>query len=171
MSGASMIRPLLLGVTAGMRSQMPLALLSIAANRGRFLAGSGRPWDLLGSREVLVMTGLLATGELVGDKLAITPSRLSPGPLVGRLGLGGFAGAVAARAARGSVVAGVAAGGIGAWIGAQAGYRARVALSRNSSIPDPIWGLIEDVAAAGIRSVALCDKCDVRNGSTAVRTR
>lgn len=171
MSGASMIRPLVLGVTAGMRSQMPLALLAIAANRGRILVGSGRPWDLLRSRGVLVMTGLLAAGELVGDKLALTPSRLAPGPLVGRIGLGGLAGAVAARAAHGSVVAGVAAGGIGGWIGAQAGYHARVGLGRNSSIPDPIWGLIEDVAAAGIGWVALCDKCDARNGSTAVRTR
>lgn len=148
-------RPLLLGIIAGMRSQMPLALLARAAPLGRVNVGRGRPWSLLLSPKVGVATGVSAIGEMVGDKLPQTPSRLTPGPLGGRLVIGAVVGAAISPGSRGSRLGGALLGVAGAAVGAYGGSHARAALGRSTGIPDPVWGLIEDGAALGIGSLAL----------------
>lgn len=150
MAKLEIARPLLLGVTAGMRSQMPLALLSYAARHGQVNVGSGSPWNLLRSSKVELITGLSAIGELVGDKLPATPSRLEPGPLGGRLAMGALAGTAASPGSRGARCRGALLGVIGVAAGAYGGYQARSALGRNTNIPDPVWGIVEDSIAFGI---------------------
>ncbi len=153
-----------LGFVAGLRSQLPLALLAWKAGQDRFDAGSHAPLRFLGEPIARRVLGLLAAGEPVGDKLPMTPSRLSPGSFAGRLLFGGLAGAaVAAEAGRSSLL-GATLGAAGAGLGAEGGYHARVFLGRRSSLPDPVWGAVEDVVAIGLgltllRSTRMTPEC------------
>jgi uncharacterized membrane protein len=136
-----------LGVVAGMRSQLPLALLAVGAARGRFAVEAEGPLALLRSPVAQRLLVLLAVGEFVGDKLPFIPSRLEPGPLFGRMLLGALAGTAIASETRRSPALGAVLGAGGAVVGAQAGYHARVALGRATGIPDSVWGAVEDAAA------------------------
>ena len=140
-------RAFALGVVAGMRSQMPLALLAYQARRGAFAADARPPLSLLRGRAALPILGLFATGELIADKLPTTPSRLLPGPLAGRLVVGAVAGAAVAADARQPALAGSLLGAAGALAGAAAGYHLRAALGRATGLPDPVWAICEDVTA------------------------
>lgn len=101
-------RAALLGLATGGRSTSGLAAL--AATRP-----AGERWT---RRLATVATA----GELVGDKLPQTPSRLQPSGLVPRLGLGAVTGAVLARRDGGSRNRAVLAGALGL-LGAAAGSR------------------------------------------------
>jgi uncharacterized membrane protein len=136
-----------LGTVAGMRTQLPLALLSLAAIRGRFAEESGAPLSLLHSPIAQRVLVLSAAGELIADKLPFTLSRLEPGPLFGRLLCGGLAGAAITAEARQSPALGVALGAAGALLGAESGYHARAFLGRVTDVPDPVWGVVEDATA------------------------
>lgn len=144
------LRAGLLGIVAGMRSQLPLALLALAANRGQFATSADRPLNLLRKRPVAVGLGVAAVGELIGDKLPATPSRLAPAPLVGRLVFGGTAGAAGADDAQSSVALGAGIGAIGALAGSYAGYHARAYLDRTTGWPDAVWATVEDAAAIAL---------------------
>ena len=139
-----------LGLVAGMRSQLPLALLALGAGRGRFAVDADGPLGLLRSPVAQRLLVLSAIGEFIGDKLPIVPSRLNAGPLFGRMLFGGLAGAAVATEARRSTVLGAVVGAGGAMLGTQAGYHARVALGEATGIPDPVWGAVEDAAAVAL---------------------
>ncbi|MBA3450075.1 MAG: DUF4126 family protein [Chloroflexia bacterium] len=138
------------GIVAGMRSQLPLALLALESSRGRFDAGSQAPLRLLGEPVARRLLGLAAAGEFVGDKLPFTPSRLDPGPLGGRFLFGGLAGAAVAAESGRAPLLGVALGAAGAGIGAAAGYQARSFLGSRTGVADPVWGAVEDIAAIAL---------------------
>lgn len=144
-----------LGVVAGLRSQLPFALLAAAANRGRFAAATGRPIGLLRSRGALVGFGLSAAGELVGDKLPMTPSRLQPLPLAGRVLVGAAAGATLAREAGRATGFGAALGAAGGALGSFGGYHLRVAAGRATGLPDPVVAVAEDALAIGLGAASL----------------
>ncbi len=148
------LRAALLGVVAGMRSQLPFALLAVAARQDRVGSAAAEPTGILGSDRVLVGSGLAAAGELIGDKLPFTPSRLAPLPLAGRIGFGGAAGALLARRSGGSALLGAAAGAAGSLLGAFGGYQARVFAGRATGVADPVWGAAEDVVAVSIGLLA-----------------
>lgn len=142
----------LLGFVAGLRSMTPLALLSWTRRIGvdtdstvsHFIdAPSGR-----------LITGLLAAGELVGDKLPITPSRISAGPLMGRIVVGGLAGATISQGSRVSPVVGAALGAAAASAGAVAGYYGRQSLTRIKWVPGFVWAGLEDSLALGLGFLA-----------------
>ena len=149
-TGAFVRRVGLLGVVAGMRSQLPLALLAVAANRGEFAATAGRPFNLLRSRPVAFGFGASSVGELIGDKFPKAPSRLAPAPLLGRLAFGGAAGAAVAADAKRPIALGFGFGALGALIGSYAGYHARAFPARTTGWPDPVWAIVEDAVAIGI---------------------
>jgi uncharacterized membrane protein len=136
-----------------MRSQLPLALLSLAAWQ--------QDRDQQNLPEVLMSpkaTALLlacAAGELVADKLPFTPSRLMPGSLVVRAGLGGLAGALLCRNAGREPIVGAALGAAGALAGSYAGYTVRAGLVAATGLPDPLFALVEDVTAVALGSVAV----------------
>ena len=149
------LRAVQLGVVAGMRSQMPFALLALAAQRGEFAAGAGRPLSLLRAPAALAGLGFAALGEVVGDKLPRTPSRLAPGPLIARLVIGAAAGAAMAREAERSTGPAAGLGAAGAALGSYAGYHLRASAGRTSGMPDPVWGATEDVLAVALGVTAL----------------
>ena len=140
----------LLGIVAGMRSQLPLAMLAVAAGRGDFAKTTGRPWNLLRTRPALLGLGGSAIGEIVVDKLPVVPSRLAPAPLAGRTVFGGAAGAVVAKKAGGSVPFGAGIGALGALAGSYAGYHARTYLARTTGRPDAFWAGLEDALAIAL---------------------
>jgi uncharacterized membrane protein len=146
-TGTTYARVATLGFVAGLRSQMPLALLAVAASRGDIAEGVPMPMGWLRNRWIAAGLGLAAVGELIGDKLPITPSRLEPGSLAGRTVFGGLAGGVVARLDGRSTPVGFALGGVGAVAGSFGGYHARVWIGRRTGLPDAVVAVGEDVVA------------------------
>lgn len=134
------LRAVLLGVAAGSRASL----------------GVGAPVLRAGARgPVRAGTLLTVAGELVGDKLPQTPSRLDPPGPQSRLLSGGLGGAALARGAgRGpggvllAVAAGVAGAAAGTWGGAA--WRAWSAGRR----PDWQGALVEDATAITLAALA-----------------
>ena len=158
-------RAIALGVVAGLRSPLPLALLALAANQGSFGAHSGPPLGLLRSRAALGVLGLSAGGELIADKLPIVPNRNELGPLAGRVVIGGTVGAALTHEVGRPALSGALLGGIGAVVAANGAYYARVWLGRVTGVPDPVWGGVEDVLAVALGLLA------VRQTGNLVRSR
>jgi uncharacterized membrane protein len=94
----------------------------------------------------------IAAGELVGDKLPMTPSRLAPGPFVARLVSGGWCGGELAARADGVRAIGIALGAAGAAAGAWLGYTIRAYLCERG-LPSFGLAVVEDaIAIAGARA-------------------
>jgi uncharacterized membrane protein len=148
-------RALLLGAVTGIRSQVPVVLLAIEAQRGDFDPGVGRMARRLGSPGGVVGAALAAAGELVADKLSVTPSRLEPGPFVGRLVAGGVVGAAVHYDAGRSRALGALLGAAGAGVGAAAATRARAAAAGAGRLPEPLLGAAEDLVAVGLGLVVV----------------
>src|SRR5829696_4713730 len=134
MTSGPLLRPLLLGVVTGLRSQLPLAVLAWSqppspADPVRLRA--------LRSPAGRVAAGVAAAGELVMDKRPQTPSRLEPAVLGGRLASGALAGVLAAAA------------------GAYAGAAYRKALPARTHTPDLPWALAEDAVAVTLATATV----------------
>jgi uncharacterized membrane protein len=137
-------RALGLGAITGLRSTAGPAALSRAVVQGEVDGLRDTPLALLGSSRVSRLLTVFEIGELVGDKLPVTPSRTSPPPLIGRAVSGALVGAAlflseGRRAATGGVL-----GAASAVAGAYAGERLRVQLGQRSGLPDPVVALLED---------------------------
>lgn len=148
-----MITAGLLGVVAGLRSQLPNAALA-----ARGLGPTSGPLALLGSGAGRRAAYLAAAGEIVADKLPATPTRVDRGPLIGRIVSGALAGAVFAASAgsrRGRLVAPALAGAAGAYAGTWGGYTARRRLVAATGLPDPVVAVAEDALAVGLVALAL----------------
>lgn len=101
----------------------------------------------------ILQVALLA--ELVADKLPGVPSRIAPGPLLGRAVMGGFSGGVLAQRREESRVLGAVLGGSAAVVGAYAGYFLRRALTHSIGLPDFPVAVSEDAVAIGLARAAL----------------
>jgi uncharacterized membrane protein len=135
-----------LGAIAGLRSMAAPAALSRAAAAGRIGSLRDTRFAVLGSSKVSALLTLFEVGELVGDKLPMTPSRTSPPPLLGRAASGAIAGAALfvsgdRRAATGGIL-----GAASAVAAAYAGERLRALASEKAGLPDPVAALAEDTA-------------------------
>jgi uncharacterized membrane protein len=135
-----------IGVVAGLRSLTAPAAVCWAAQIG-WIDLRQSPLSFMGSAITADIFGLLAIGELIMDKLPFTPSRLKPGPLIGRLLLGGLAGATVLSANSPSYILGGVLGAIGGLAGAFAGYQARVGAVKTLRLPDLVVALTEDAIA------------------------
>ena len=87
---------------------------------------------------------LLEIGEMLADKLPITPSRTSPPPLLGRMASGGLVGAALFASESRRAVAGGALGAAAALVAAYAGERLRARAAQKLGLSDPAVALIED---------------------------
>ncbi len=90
-----------IGIIAGLRSFTVPAVICWATYFG-WLDLSESRLALLGKPVVVGIVSLLALGELIADKLPMTPSRISPGPLLARVATAAFS-AIAIAIARASV--------------------------------------------------------------------
>jgi uncharacterized membrane protein len=89
----TLVRAAALGAASGSRSTVGVAAVALTSSRG----DRGVLASALGSTAGKAVTGVMAVGELVADKLPTTPSRLSPPALAPRALLGGTAAAAEAR--------------------------------------------------------------------------
>ena len=143
-----------LGVSAGLRSMTPAAVVAWAAQLGwpdlrqtslAFMASPITAW---------VFT-LFAGVELVSDKLPSTPSRLGAAPLGARILLGALCSATACAAMHQSIVVGAIVGAVGGVAGAYAGYHVRRHLTMNLKAPALLVAVAEDCLAIGVAAFAV----------------
>jgi uncharacterized membrane protein len=137
-----------IGVIAGLRSMTAPAAVSWAAHL-KWITLTGSPLAFMGTLPATIIFSLLAVGELVNDKLPKTPNRTTPVPLIARLVLGGFSGAVLCASVNGGAAIGLIVGAIGALVGTFGGYYARKALVAGLKAPDFAIALMEDAIAVG----------------------
>lgn len=133
-------RAVALGLAAGSRTTLGAA--------APVLAGSARP-------AVRALAGLAVVGELVGDKLPVTPSRLEGPAPVARAASGALGAAVVARrrhAGPAGTVLAAACSGAAALVGTGFGAAWRAAVGRHR--PDWHGALVEDVVALGLAAWA-----------------
>jgi uncharacterized membrane protein len=149
----ALVRPLLLGIVTGLRSQLGVAVLAWSEPAS---ARDTRALRLLRSTPGRTVTGLAAAGELVADKLPTTPSRLIPPVLGARLATGAAVGAISTGSTDRRILAVAAAVGLaGAAAGSYAGAAYRKVLPARTHTPDLPWALTEDAVAAGLAATAV----------------
>jgi len=136
----------LLGLTTGLRSLTPMAVLCWFSWCG-YLPVDGTWAQWTARLSVAIVFTVLALAEIVSDKLPRTPNRTAPGPLLWRLVLGGLAGSIAATAMDGPGVEGVLLGVIGALLGAFAGFMIRRELVQQIGCKDWHVAVAEDFFA------------------------
>jgi uncharacterized membrane protein len=146
-------RALGLGAIAGFRTMAAPASLSRAVSDGRIDGLEDTPFAILGSPGVSTALRILEIGELIVDKLPVTPSRTSPPPLLGRAASGGLVGAALFASENRSSLVGGALGATAALASAYAGERLRLQAAERLGMPDPVVALLEDgiVLLAGSR--------------------
>lgn len=103
-----------------------------------------------GSPTTATLLSIAAVGELIGDKLPITPDRIEVQSVIGRAVSGGVCGAAVARSRSDSWIAGGFIGTLAALASTYGAFHLRAAIGRRLSIPDPIVGAAEDGIALGI---------------------
>ena len=140
---------LAIGIVAGLRSMTAPAAVSWAACVG-WLQLAGTPLAFMGSQAAVAILSLFAVAEYVADKLPRTPNRTKPGPLIGRIVMGGLAGACLSVSAGQGFAPGAVVGGIGAVVGAFAGYEARRRLVSGLKVKDLLIAIPEDLVAMGL---------------------
>jgi uncharacterized membrane protein len=147
-----LLAALLAGLSAGLRSMMPLAIVAWASRDWSALHQS---WlSFVAAPAATYIFATFAVLELIGDKLPFTPSRLKPGPLSARILSGGLCGAVLATAAQHGIVPGALVGAIGGAIGSFAGFAMRRSLTAWSRQPF-LAAVVEDLLAMGLAAVAV----------------
>ncbi|CAA9579193.1 MAG: hypothetical protein AVDCRST_MAG33-3414 [uncultured Thermomicrobiales bacterium] len=154
----TLTRTFAIGIAAGLRSQVPGAALTQALRDGNLGRGRGRLWSTLRrdrSRQIALVS---MVGEMVGDKLPVTPSRTEAPSNIGRIGIGAVSGALVASglgARSGGLVFAALSGAAGAVVGTWGGYHARKGIVESSGLPDLPIALVEDIAAVTIARLAV----------------
>jgi uncharacterized membrane protein len=151
---SGMSRATEMGFSAGLRTMTGPALLSHHLSERPMWQLDSRPERALASPAAQLLLGIAALAELTGDKLPSTPSRMEPGPLLGRAVSGAVGGAVLMHRARQPPLLGALIGALGAVSGATAGYTARRALTRRG-IPDAAVAVVEDLLAIAVARRAI----------------
>lgn len=124
----------------------PLALVSWAAYLG-WIDLSSTSLRFLGSSAAPYIFSLLAIGELIADKLPMTPSRKAPPGFITRLVTGAFSGYALLLGIGQPAMIGAILGCVGAVVGTLGGYEARTRLVRALGVPDIVIALAEDAVA------------------------
>jgi uncharacterized membrane protein len=138
-----------IGVVAGLRSLTAPAAVSWAAHTGQ-LDLHGSALSFMGSSTAVAIFSFLAAAEFVADLLPKTPRRTMPGPLAARVLSGGLSGACLLTSSLQSPAAGVLLGGIGAVIGAYAGYEIRRRAVAKLRVKDIMVAVPEDAVAVAL---------------------
>lgn len=142
----------LIGLVAGLRSMLAPAVVSWAARLG-WISIAGTPLAFMGFKYTPIILTVLAIGELIADKLPMTPSRKAPPGFGARIVSGALVGATLGAAAQ-SLTIGLILGILGAVCGTLGGsaVRAKLAAILRRDLPA---ALIEDVIAIAIAVFAV----------------
>ncbi len=139
-----------LGFIAGARSMMAPALTSsyFLTHPSLFLEAS--PLKGIASPKAANVLRLMALGELVGDKLPMTPNRTALLPLGGRAASGGLCGAAIFAAEDQPAAIGAAVGAAAAIASTFLTYTLRRSLVKATKLPDPVVAVTEDALMLGL---------------------
>lgn len=137
-----------LGFMTGARSMMPMCILCWFAYKHHVPLHNTWAFWCENKISVIVFT-VLAAGELVGDKLPMTPNRTAVFPLIARVCFGGLVGAIGATALHGAALEGILLGAISALAGTFAGFYIRSWIVTRFNVPDLPVALLEDVVVIG----------------------
>lgn len=143
-----------IGFVAGLRSMLAPAAIAWAAHLGWLDLHAG-PFAFMSSKAALVILSLFALGELIADKLPGIPKRTAIGPLLVRMITGGVCGACLFVSAQHSLGVGATLSGVGAVLGAFAGYKTRNRLVSGLNFPDFFVALTEDLIAISLALLCL----------------
>jgi uncharacterized membrane protein len=141
-----------IGAVAGLRPMMALAVIACALRRGWIRPGRS-PFARIVWAGASKRLAELAISELIADKLPFTQSRLTAGPLASRVVSGAVCGVAIHGTLKQPVAQGAVLGGLGALVGAVAGYHVRQKLNRE--MPEVEVALLEDALAAGGGAVTI----------------
>lgn len=133
-----------------MRSMGAPALVSHALSHTDSHPLEKSPLAWLATPKAATAFQFLALGEIVGDKLPMTPNRIDPGPLFGRAASGALSGAAIFQAEGEQAGVGAAIGLAAAVVSAFAFYHLRHLAGEAKIVPDPVLGGIEDLLAYGV---------------------
>jgi uncharacterized membrane protein len=145
-----------LGAISGLRSMSGPAFVGRAASRGD-LNLDGTFLAPLGSPRLSKALLLLELGELLGDKLPVTPSRTALLPLLSRAASGGLVGAAVFVSEGQRAATGIVLGSSAAVVAAFAGERLRALAVEKTGLPGPVVALAEDAIVLLIGSRSLKD--------------
>jgi uncharacterized membrane protein len=140
----TVVRVLVMGAITGLRSTAGPAALSRAASNGRIDGLEDTPFAALGSPGISTALRIMELGELIADKLPMTPSRTSLFPLLGRAASGALVGAALFVSEKRRAEAGAVLGALSAATAAYAGESLRTWIGEKLGVPDLIVGLLED---------------------------
>ncbi len=133
-----------LGAISGLRSMAGPAAVSRSVATGNLDNLEDTPFAALGSSKVPQALTVLEVGEIVGDKLPVTPSRTSLLPLLGRAASGALVGATLFASGERHPVAGAILGAASAVAAAFAGEYLRAYAVEKTGVPDIVAALLED---------------------------
>jgi uncharacterized membrane protein len=139
----------LLGTLAGMRSMAAPAVLGQLSRNGS-LAGVNNALAVVSKPRFAKVATVLALGELIADKLPITPNRTAAGPLLGRAISGGLSGAVICSARKRPIWAGALIGAAAAVGAAYAAYEVRKRIGEKLHVPDVAIAIAEDILVGSL---------------------
>ena len=143
-----------LGFLTGARSMTPIALVCFFAYRKHlWLHDTWAAWAYHPAS--VIVFGLLAVGELVGDKLPHTPNRTQVFPLVARIAFGGLVGALCATGLGDSAIEGIAFGAVAAFAGTFVTFHIRKYLVENRGFKDLYVAITEDIVVIGLSVLML----------------
>ncbi len=154
----TLTRSFAIGISAGMRTQMPGAVLTQQLADGGLDRGSGRVWSLLRRPRSRWVALALAGGELVGDKLPFTPNRIDDGAGIARLVSGAAMGTLVASGVgtrSGGLLFATATGLLGGAVGSYGGYYARKSIVERYDLPDLAVALVEDAFSYTLARLAV----------------
>lgn len=143
------VRPALLGAATGLRSQLGVAAVVLAAGEHGRDRLPGRMQHPAALRSALVSV----TTELLTDKTRFARSRLAPAALATRLVLAGFAARALARLEGRDPGPDVAVAVVAALVAAKVGHDVRAVAARR--FPDPLVALVEDAVAVVLAAGAV----------------
>jgi uncharacterized membrane protein len=138
-----------LGVLAGMRSTAAPAIVSHILSHHHSPKLAHSPLSFMQSQNVATALKVMAVGELVADKLPLTPNRTKPIAIVARCLSGALSGAVIYKAANSNVAAGALLCGSAAFAATFGSFFLRKSVVNKSRLMDPLIGAIEDALVIG----------------------
>ena len=138
-----------LGFVTGLRCFTAPAAVSWGGRLGWLHLG-GTPFAFMASTAVVAIASVLAVGEFFADQYPKTPSRVSPGPLFGRIGSGLLAGGCVGASAGQSLYVSAGVGAVGAVVGAVTGYQVRGWLVQERQVKDVLVGIPESLLAIAL---------------------
>lgn len=144
-----------LGTIAGLRSMAAPALLTHELSAKSRKKNRSTLEKLITSEGVARVMALLAGGEMLADKAPEMPNRTDMVPLAGRAMLGSLSAAAFASHKKYPIAVPAAVGAVSAVASTYASFHLRRMASERFSVPDQIFGLVEDaIVMAASKGVA-----------------